>query len=356
MITLRSFAPDFIGSFPITKSILRLSTKISEYRGKQALFQRQIPQVLDTLRHSAVIQSVESSNRIEGITVSTTRLQSIMQHETEPENRSEADIAGYRDVLKTVHEHHDHMELTSNLILQLHRDLMRYSGTGGKWKSSDNSIEETLPNGATRIRFQPVPAWQTPAAMDELCRRLSVLLDSGELPDPLLISTFVLDFLCIHPFPDGNGRMARLLTLLLLYQRGYTVGRYISLERVIEDHKERYYETLYRSSIGWHQGVHTIVPWTEYFLTMLLEAYHRLEERVGDVESRQRKGWKQERIRQVIDSFAADFTIANVEERCPGISRPTITRVLSALGKAGVVECVQRGRSAQWVRKKHLGE
>lgn len=348
---LKSFAPDFIDSFPTSRTILALSSKVAEYRGKQALFQRQVPQVLDTLRQHAVIQSIESSNRIEGITVSSRRFESIMQHATEPENRSEAEIAGYRDVLRTIHVHHAHMRLNPNLILQLHRDLMRYTGSGGKWKSVDNSIEETLPNGETRVRFQPVPAWQTPQVMEELCRRLDVMLDFAELPDALLVSTFVLDFLCIHPFPDGNGRMARLLTLLLLYQRGYIVGRYVSLERVIEDFKERYHESLYLSSIGWHEGKHNITPWTEYFLTMLLEAYHRFEERVGDMESTQRKGWKQDRIRQVISGFVADFTISDLEEKCPGISRPTITRVLNELGRQGVVECIQRGRNAKWVRR-----
>ena len=279
-----------------------------------------------------------------------------MQHASEPENRSEAEIAGYRDVLRNIHDHHAHMQLNPNLILQLHRDLMRYTGTGGKWKSADNSIEETLPSGETRIRFQPVPPWQTPQAVEELCRRFNVMLDLADLPDALLITTFVLDFLCIHPFPDGNGRMARLLTLFLLYQRGYLVGRYISLERVIEDHKERYYETLYQSSIGWHEGHHNIIPWTEYFLTILLEAYHRFEERVGDVEGTQPKGWKQERIRNVIAGFVADFTISDVEEKCPGISRPTITRVLNELGKQGHVECIQHGRNAKWVKKNSLAE
>jgi Fic family protein len=188
--------------------------------------------------------------------------------------------------------------------------------------------------------------------MEELCRAFLLARDSGHLPEPVLISAFVLDFLCIHPFSDGNGRMARLLTLLLLYQSGYIVGRYISLEKVVEDTKAQYYDTLERSSQGWHAGQHNITPWLEYFLTMLLEAYHRFEERVGNIEQTQKKGWQQERIMQVIQGFVADFTISDVEELCPGVSRPTITKTLNELSKKGFIECVERGRHARWVKKK----
>lgn len=350
MISLRSFEPSVISQWPVTKSILSLTNQIAEYRGKQALYQRQIPQVLDTLREHAVIQSTESSNRIEGIVVSTRRFDSLMRHATEPQTRSEAEIAGYRDVLKTIHEHHEHMRLTPSLILQLHRDLMKYTGAGGQWKINDNHIEEITSDGVRRIRFQAVPAWQTPAAIDNLCALFRRARERNEWPDVLLIAAFVLDFLCIHPFADGNGRMARLLTLLLLYQSGYIVGRYISLERVIEDTKEQYYDTLYRSSQGWHEGNHDLVAWFEYFLIMLLEAYHRFEQRVGDVEASQRRGWKKERIIQVVEGFVADFSIADVAELCPGISRPLITRVLNELSRQGVIECIQRGRHARWKR------
>ncbi|MCL6446284.1 MAG: Fic family protein [Alicyclobacillus sp.] len=342
--------PDVIAKWPITKGVLALTNQIAECRGKQALYQRQIPQVLDTLREHAVIQSTESSNRIEGIVVPTRRFHSIMRHASDPQTRSEAEIAGYRDVLKMIHEHHEYMRLTPNLILQLHRDLMKYTGTGGKWKITDNYIEEVSPSGERRIRFQTVPAWQTPSAVEELCRLFHLELQRGEWPDVLVIAAFVLDFLCIHPFVDGNGRMARLLALLLLYQSGYVVGRYISLERVIEDTKEQYYDTLYSSSQGWHQGEHNLTPWVEYFLTMLLEAYRRFEQRVGDTEAAQHRGWKSERIRSVVQGFVADFSISDVEELCPGISRPMITRVLNELSRQGVIECIQRGRNARWKR------
>src|SRR5579875_277549 len=330
---MNSLTFKFLTDFRITPQIFTQSTKIAEYVGKQELFQRQIPQVLDTLRLNAIIQSTESSNRIEGIVISSKRLESLVKSTEEPQNRSEGEIAGYRDVLKMIHGHHEYIDLNPNVILQLHRDLRKYIGTGGKWKTADNKIEERHPDGSIRVRFNPVPAWQTPEAMDNLCNAFKVARDTGILPAPILIAGFVLDFLCIHPFADGNGRMARLLTLLLLYQSGYIVGRYISLEKVIEDTKIQYYDTLEKSSQGWHQAEHDLSPWLEYFLTMLLEAYNRFEERVGSVEKTQKKGWKQERILNVIHGFVADFTISDVEEMCPGVSRPTITRTLNELGK-----------------------
>jgi Fic family protein len=238
------------------------------------------------------------------------------------------------------------------MIQQLHRDLMAYAGAsgGGKWKSADNVIEETVPSGDQRVRFVPTPAWKTPDAMESLCRKFEVSRDLGKLPDVILIAIFNLDFLCIHPFPDGNGRMARLLTLLLLYQGGYSVGRYVSLEKVIEETKEQYYDTLYQSSQGWHEGNQDVLPWVEYFLTVILRAYRRFEERIGDVEHTQKRGWKQRRVREVIQGFVADFRISDVEERCPGVSRATVTKMLSDLSKDGLIECVERGRNAKWVK------
>lgn len=332
--------------------ILNLTSKIAEYRGKQTLYERQMPQVLDRLRYQAIIQSTESSNRIEGITVSARRFESIMKEKSLPKDRSEAEIAGYRDVLRTIHASHSYILIRSTMIQQLHRDLMAYAGAsrGGKWKSVDNAIEETLPSGDQWVRFVPTPAWKTPDAMESLCRKFDLSRDLGKLPDIILVAIFILDFLCIHPFPDGNGRMARLLTLLLLYQGGYTVGRYISLEKIIEETKEQYYDTLYQSSQGWHDGKQNVLPWVEYFLTVILRAYHRFEERVGDVEHTQKRGWKQGRVRGVIQEFVADFRISDVEERCPAVSRATITKTLNDLSKEGRIECVEKGRNAKWVK------
>ncbi len=331
--------------------VILLATKISEFKGKQGLFQRQVPQVLETLQQNAFIQSTESSNRIEGIYVSSKRLESIVWNAANPENRPEGEIAGYRDVLNTIHTHAEHIPLTPSVIQQLHRDLMKYSGTGGRWKQIDHFIEEKLSTGETRIRFKPTPAWRTDEAMRELCDAFKRARDRGDLPDYFLIGLFILDFLCIHPFSDGNGRMARLLTLLLLYQSGYAVGKYISLEKVIEDTKIQYYNTLEISSQKWHDSAHDCNPWINYFLTMLLEAYHRFESRVGTLESSQKRGWKKERILNIVEGFIADFTIADVEELCPGISRPTITKTLNELGRKGTIVCIEHGRHARWVKK-----
>ncbi len=349
---MTSFDRDTLDKLPITRDILNLMTQIAEHRGKQMLYARQIPRLLDTLRHHAVIQSTESSNRLEGITISARRLESIMKEKSPPNDRSEAEIAGYRDVLRTIHDSHSYMLVRSNTIQQLHRDMMVYVDTsrGGKWKSVDNVIEGTLPSGDRWIRFVPTPPWQTPDAMENLCREFDIARDLGKLPDVILIAIFILDFLCIHPFPDGNGRMARLLTLLLLYQGGYTVGRYISLEKIVEDTKEQYYDTLFRSSQGWHDGKQDVLPWVEYFLTVILRAYRRFEERVADVDPTQKRGYKQRRVREVIQGFVADFRIADVEERCPGVSRATVTKMLSDLSKNGLIECVERGRNAKWVK------
>ena len=350
---MNSFERHVLSHLSLTIEIVNLTNKISEYRGKQTLFEKQVPQVLDMLQYHAIIQSTESSNRIEGITVASRRFDSIMKDRSQPRDRSEAEIAGYRDVLRTIHERYTYIPMRSSTILQLHRDLMAYvgSGQGGKWKTVDNVIQETLASGEQRVRFQPTPAWQTSAAMESLCLKFDEQRDFGQLPDVLLIAVFVLDFLCIHPFPDGNGRMARLLTLLLLYQSGYTVGRYVSLEKIIEETKDQYYDTLYKSSQGWHEGKQDLTSWIEYFLTVILKAYHRFEERVGNVEQTQKRGWKQKRVREVIEGFMMDFTISDVEERCPGISRAMITKTLNDLSKQEMIECIEKGRNARWVKK-----
>lgn len=207
-------------------------------------------------------------------------------------------------------------------------------------------------DGTKRIRFVTVPAWQTPNAIDELVNDYRRDRELGTINELILIAAFTLDFLCIHPFSDGYGRMARLLTLLLLYQTGYEVGRYVSLEKVIEETKEQYYETLEQSSVGWHEGEHNLLPWIDYFLVMLLKSYQRFEERVGQTsDSTRQKGWKAKKVQDVINHMIADFTINDIQERCPGISRPTIQRILNELGQDNLIECISRGRNARWKKR-----
>ncbi len=260
----KSFENGVLDRQPISQGLLQSVRLVGEYRGKQALFKQQSSQVLEALRENAVIQSTQSSNRIEGVVAPLERIRELVAHRTTPANRSEQEIAGYREVLSTIHSHPEDIRLTPNVVLQLHRDLFQFApGGGGHWKSTDNDITERRPDGISVVRFKPVPAHLTADAMDRLHTEFSAMLDAGTVEPLLLVPAYVLDFLCIHPFADGNGRMARLLSLLLLYQAGYEVGRYISLETAIEDTKEGYYDALQASSQNWHEGQHSLIPWWE---------------------------------------------------------------------------------------------
>ena len=279
------FDLDKIKNQLLSQKLLQTITLIAEYKGKQDLFKQQAPQTLDTLRIVALAQSTESSNRIEGITAHGDRLLELVQENAAPLDRSEREIAGYRDVLSTIHNSYESIPFTPGVVLQLHRDLYRYEAyVGGKWKSVDNEIVATNSDGTREITFRPLPAYATPDAMLQLHQGFNIAWESGEVERLLLIPTYILDFLCIHPFLDGNGRMSRLLTLLLLYKAGYEVGRYISLERIVEQTKQSYYSTLRQSSVGWHLRQHQLLPWWDYFLgMMLLMAYREFEQRVTTI-------------------------------------------------------------------------
>jgi Fic family protein len=240
------------------------------------------------------------------------------------------------------------MEVTTNLVLQLHRDLFRFvPGGGGRWKPTDNQITETAADGTVRVRFTPVPAHAVPDAMAQLSDRFGGALAAGVIEPLLLIPAYVLDFLCIHPFADGNGRMARLVTLLLLYKSGYDVGRYISLEAQVENTKESYYGSLLASSQNWHDGTHTLVPWWEYFLgVVLLMAYREFERRVGETTAR--RGAKRDMIVDAVRRLPARFRYADLERMLPAVSRPTINRALRELRLAGAIRCAKAGRDATW--------
>lgn len=345
---MNSFQSDFLERHAIPHSFLRTIRLLGEYRGKEALFKEQTPQILESLRQVSIIQSTESSNRIEGIEAPAERIKKLVEHKTTPRNRSEQEIAGYRDALATIHANHANMPFTVGIVLQLHRDLYQFvAQQGGRWKMTDNEITETGADGTKIVRFRPVPAHQTPEAMERLHALFREKWDYGEIDPLLLIPAYVFDFLCIHPFTDGNGRMARLLTLLLLYQAGFEVGRYISLEHLIENQREGYYDALYKSSQGWHQGAHTLLPWWEYFLgVMLLGAYHEFERRTGELTTTH--GAKKELVFDTIGHLPEEFRVADIERACPGVSRPTINRALRDLREAGKIVCVKGGRDAIW--------
>ncbi len=345
---MKSLNSAYILKQPITHNLLQTIRRIGEYKGKQDLYKEQAPQVLETLRQTAVIQSTESSNRLEGITAPLGRIKDLVARKATPRNRSEQEIAGYRDVLNTIHSNYADIPFTTGIVLQFHRDLFQFfPGQGGRWKPTDNEITEILPDGTRSVRFHPLSAHLTPEAMETLHKTYDELRRSGEIEPLLLISTYVLDFLCIHPFLDGNGRMARLLTLLLLYKAGYEVGRYISLEQLVEQTKEGYYDTLYISSQGWHDVQHPIIPWWEYFLgVMLFGAYREFERRVGLVSTG--RGTKTAMVVDAITHFLGDFTIRDIQGRCPNVGIDLIRRILREQRDAGKIECLGRGPSATW--------
>ncbi|MCL5107377.1 MAG: Fic family protein [Chloroflexi bacterium] len=350
---MSSFVPGFLERQPITQNILRTVRLLGEYKGKETLFKQQIPQALETLRQVAVIQSTESSNRIEGITASPDRLRALLADKTTPGNRSEQEILGYRDVLSSIHTNYQHMPLTTGIVRQLHRDLYKYmESEGGRWKPVDNEISEVRADGTKVIRFRPVPAFATAEHMGALHERCHGLWTAGEVEKLVLIPAYVLDFLCIHPFLDGNGRMARLLSLLLLYQAGFEVGRYISLEKIVEETRESYYDSLYASSQGWHENEHSLLPWTEYFLGVLVAAYREFESRVGLLATA--RGAKTEMVLEAIRHLPQDFRMVDVERLCPNVTRDWIRQVFADLKKQGVLWCEGKGPAAVWHKRGSL--
>lgn len=347
---MKSFESGVLEDMPIHHRLLGIIRNISEYKGKQDLYQRQSPQVMETLRQVALIQSTESSNRIEGVTAPAHRIRSLMERKTTPRNRSEQEIAGYRDVLSTVHASAADIPFTTDTVLRLHRDLYQFiPGEGGHWKRANNQIVEIGPDGTKKVRFQPVAAHLTADAMDLLHERFKDRWDAGELDRLVLIAAYVLDFLCIHPFHDGNGRMARLISTLLLYHAGYDVGRYVSLEQIVERTKESYYDTLRVSSIDWHDGAHDLSPWVEYLLgVVVLSAWQEMDRRVGLIQGA--KGAKTAMVLDVIEHTIGEFSVSDLQERCPTVSVDMIRLVLRQQRDLGQVECLGRGRRARWRR------
>jgi Fic family protein len=345
---MKSFAPGFLEKQLIPQNLLRSIRLLGEYKGKEEILKQQSPQVLETLRHAAVIQSTESSNRIEGVVASHDRIVKIVQKKVKPANRSEQEIAGYRDVLNTIHANHAHMKFSVNLILQMHRDLLKFTTEqGGRWKTTQNEIEEIGPDGKKSIRFTPVAPHLTEDATRSLHDRFNKAAESHAFEPLLLVPAYVLDFLCIHPFRDGNGRMARLISLLLLYQSGFEVGRFISLENIIEDTRQSYYDTLYASSQKWHQGKHSLVPWWEYFLgVMLLSAYREFERRAGTFTTT--RGAKTAMVLDVIERMPNRFRMVDVERAAPNVTREMIRVVLNRLKEEKRVYCEGRGSAAMW--------
>ena len=332
----------------LTPNIVSLLTSIHEYKGEQNLFIESNSDKLVELLEIAKIQSTEASNKIEGIITTDDRLKKLVMDKTMPKSRSEKEIAGYRDVLNTIHESYEYIPINANYILQLHGDLYKYNGMsfGGKFKSTDNIIAEVDSSGNQKIRFQPIEAWATPEAMLNMCNAYNDALNNNI--DPLILMTmFILDFLCIHPFNDGNGRMSRLLTLLLLYKSGYIVGKYISIEKLIEKSKDTYYEQLQASSYEWHDNKNDYEPFVEYYLGVVIAAYKEFSGRVQTlIESGMNKP---ERIREVIRKHIGKITKSQIMEKCPDISDTTVQRTLTELLKKNEIIKLSGGRYTSYI-------
>ena len=334
----------------LTPEIVQMVGSIHEHKGKQELFLEANIDELKTLLEVALIQSTGASNRIEGIFTSDKRLEELVSQKAEPRNRSEQEIAGYREVLATIHESYEYITPRPTIILQLHRDLYSYSqgNIDGTYKNSDNVIAETDAEEHQKARFIPVPAFQTAEAIDELCAHFLEAWETNLIDKLILIPMFILDFLCIHPFNDGNGRMSRLLTLLLFYKAGYIVGKYVSMEMLIEKTKETYYEALQASSAGWHEGENSYEPFVKYYLGIMLKAYNEFENRVEHLKYHNLS--KLDRIKAVIDNRVGKITKKEIMELCPDISKVTVERTLTDLVKSGYIAKVGAGPSTGYVR------
>ncbi len=325
-------------------------TSIAEARGRAEVFRHQNPAGLQALRQVALIQSTEASNAIENIHAPRARIEALVAEKTTPENRPEQEIAGYRDVLALIHANRADIPFQPRYVEQLHGRLHAYVGDrdAGHWKKMDNEVSEIRPDGSRVVRFTPVSAALTPQAMQDLHSELQRALDAETYAPLLLCAAYLLDFTVIHPFRDGNGRMSRLITLWLLYILGHDVGRYISLEKLIDSSRETYYEALRLSTYGWHEAEHDLAPWSAYFLGVLLAAYKELESRAGTLGGR---GSKRALIVTFIDSLLTDeFTLSAIRENAPGVSDGWISQVLGELKREGIVESLGTGRSARWKR------
>ncbi len=311
----------------------------------QEMWNKVKPETLNKLRESAIIQSVESSNRIEGVEVEKERLIPLILGKSRPKDRSEEEVQGYRKALDYIHNNYDKINITPGVIQKMHK--LAQGGMisdAGQWKKRNNDIIEIDSNGERSIRFRPVSVAKTPKAIEQLCLGYNDVISNSMIPELICIANFVLDFLCIHPFRDGNGRVARLLTLLLLYQQKYEVGRYISIEKLIEESKEDYYEALKNSSIGWHEKDFNLMPWWNYLFSIIKSAYQELKERVelstGDNQS--------SLVRQTILSFERVFTISGIMNLHPSINRELVKKVLNKMKEERVIEPIGKGRGARW--------
>lgn len=330
--------------------VLGLVAQIHEYKGKQALFLKQKPATLEKLVETAKIQSTEASNKIEGIVTTATRIKQLCDQKTTPRNRDEEEISGYRDALSLIHESYEYIPIKSSYILQLHQVLYRYSqrDIGGRFKNTQNYIAEIKESGEQIVRFMPLDPFETPTAIEKMCESFNRETDACEIDPLILIPAFIVDFLCVHPFNDGNGRMSRLLTTLLLYRAGYVVGKYVSLESKIEKTKESYYKALEKSDINWNNGENDLTPFIKYILGTVLAAYRDFEQRVILVED---KSSAIDLVRNAVNNTIGKFTKSDIMELVPSVGKTSVENSLKILIEEGVIGRDGKGKATFYFRK-----
>ena len=340
---MRSFNYSRIKDQKWDSELLGYIAAIYKEAGKQEMYLKQRPEELEKLVEIAKVQSTEASNAIEGIVTTSTRIRQLVAEKTAPRNRDEQEIAGYRDVLGIIHESFDAIPITQNYILQLHKILYSHMNNpaAGKTKTVQNYISATYRDGHTETRFIPLSPFETPEALDKICDEYNRVIGNMELEPLIAIPVFIHDFLCIHPFNDGNGRMSRLLTTLLLYRSGFYVGKYISLEAKIAQHKDLYYDALADSQIGWHEGTDDPVPFIKYLLSTILAAYRDFEDRFALVET---KRSALETVRLASQNKIGRFTKQDIRELCPSLSLSSVEGSLRKLVEDGELKREGKGK------------
>ena len=329
--------------------IMAYVAQIHEFKGKQDLYLRQKPVELNRLVEIAKIQSTESSNQIEGIITTNSRLKQLVENKTTPRNRDEQEILGYRNALNIIHESYEAIPVRSSYILQLHGELLKHTAFsyGGKFKTTPNEIDMVLENGEKIVLFKPLEPYETPSAVESLCEEYNKAYGEGIVDPLILIPNFILDFLCIHPFNDGNGRMSRLLTTLLLYRNGFYVGKYISLESKIAKNKDLYYDVLAQSQTGWHEGTENAIPFIKYILGTILAAYKDFAQRIELIEP---KLSAIEMVRRASKIKIGRFNKQDIRELCPTISDSSIEGALRKLVATGELKKEGRGKNTCYFR------
>lgn len=348
---MRTFNYSLIREQKWDSEILGYIAAIYKEAGKQELYLKQRPDELERLVEIAKVQSTEASNAIEGIVTTNTRIKQLVEEKTTPRNRDEQEIAGYRDVLNLIHENFDVIPINPNYILQLHKVLYSHMNNpiAGRTKNVQNYISATYPDGHSEVLFTPMAPYETPTALEQICREYNRVIGNLELEPLIAIPVFIHDFLCIHPFNDGNGRMSRLLTTLMLYQNGFYVGKYISLEAKIAKNKDLYYAALAQAQTGWHEGSEDVIPFVKYFLGTVLAVYRDFEERFTLVET---KLPAVEVVRKATQNKIGRFTKQDIRELCPSLSLSSIEGSLRKLVESGELAREGKGKATKYIRLK----